>query len=70
MRAYIVKPLKDADPEGKIKRQFAGSQGDASAVKKTMLEANNLKRTQVGVSEVEVPTNKVDLIAWLNKNAA
>jgi len=69
MRTYLVKPVKSANPDGTIKPQYAGSQSEASQVKKAIQEANGLKRTEVGVEEVDVPTSKAELIAWLNKNA-
>lgn len=68
MRAYLVKTVK-AVPEEKQRRRYAGSQSEAASTKKAIQEELDLKRTEVGFEEVEIPTNKADLIVWLNKNA-
>lgn len=49
--------------------RFAGSQSDASKQKTELMETFSLKRTQVSVEEIEVPTDKVGLLEFLNKVA-
>lgn len=51
-----------------VKRRFAGSQSDAAKRKGEMKDEHGLKRDEIKVDEVEIPTNKTDLIEWLNKN--
>jgi len=70
MRAYVVNIAKGVQlPEGKTQKPvYAGSQSEAAAAKKDIIEAHDLKRTQVIVDPVEIPTGKADLIPWLNKN--
>lgn len=65
MRAYLVKTVNGVEPAVK---KYAGSQSEAAAVKKEIQEAQDLKRTQVSFDEVEIPTGKTELIAWINKN--
>ena len=64
MRAYLVK-TSGVDP---VRRKFAGSQSEAAQFKKDIQEAHDLKRTQVGVESIEIPTAKSELIPWINKN--
>jgi hypothetical protein len=69
-RAYHVSAqLKTSDGETTLNK-FAGSQGDAAAAKRDMLEAHKdggLKRADVQVEEIDIPTDKKGLIVWLNK---
>lgn len=62
MRAYKVTGLG-----GGPRVAFAGSQGDASKARRAMAEKYNLRpQAEVTVEEVEIPTSKVDLLAFLN----
>jgi hypothetical protein len=69
MRAYTVKLAKGVElPEGKTQKTvYAGSQSEAAEAKKAVQEEHDLKRTQVIVDQVDIPTSKGDLIPWLNK---
>lgn len=68
MRAYIVQPVKGVTTD--VKRKFAGSQSEAAQFKKDMKDdpSNELKRDQIRVDEVEIPTDKAGLLKWLNEN--
>ena len=76
MRCYTVThpglPTKDGD--SKPFKQFAGTQGDAAAVKRDLWEEHRdggkVKRNDIAIDEVDVPTDKKGLISWLNENAA
>lgn len=59
MRAYLV-----ATPTSGGK--YAGTQAQASAAKKAYLDAG-AKRSEVTVTEVEIPTAKAELIDFINK---
>lgn len=49
-------------------RKFVGSQAEVSKTK-AELTANGITRKEISVTEVEVPTSKPMLMAWLNENA-
>lgn len=52
--------------------RWAGTQADAIVAKKEMAEDYNLNwrsRADLSVEEVDVPTNKADLLLWLNTQA-
>lgn len=52
------------------KPMWSGSKAEASKQRTQLCELHGLKRTQLETVEVEVPTNKVDLIDWLNRQGA
>ena len=65
MRLYEI---KYENSEGEVRREFAGSDSDASK------RSTELKKTNVAVNKptreaVDVPTDKQGLIGWLNENA-
>lgn len=74
MRAYKVtikeQPSKGEGDSKPSKFQFAGTQSEATAIKKTYLEEAGLRpqadANQVTVEQVEIPTGKGDLIPFLN----
>jgi len=51
-------------PDDKEVTLWAGSQAEAS---KNRVSLKGIKCTNVGTDSIDVPTNKVDLLAWLNK---
>ena len=72
MRAYLVKADVPAGDATSAFRRYAGSQSEAADIKRDLFEkhkANGLKRNTIVVDTVDIPTNKADLIPWLNKNA-
>ena len=74
MRAYLVTATvpagKDESETEQPLKGYAGSQGDAAAMKKEWLESHDrLKRSAVRIDPVEIPTDKASLVPWLNKNA-
>lgn len=66
MRLYEV---KYENKDGNVVRQFAGSDSDASKLS-TKLKADGKAVAKPVREQIEVPTDKVGLIAWLNTNAA
>lgn len=50
--------------------RFAGSQSDAAKTKAELIDRYGLKRTQVSVEEVEIPTAKTELLEFVNELAA
>lgn len=74
MRAYTVThpglPMKDGDTTPFL--QYAGTQSDAADVKRKLWDDHRdsgIKRGDIEVTEVEIPTDKKGLISWLNDNA-
>jgi len=74
MRAYTVThsgiPQKDGDTKPFLK--YAGSQSQAADAKRELWDANRdngIKRSDIEVTEIEIPTHKAGLIDWLNENA-
>lgn len=61
MRAYLV-----ATPDGGPRR-YAGNQSDASTAKKDYAESLGVKKSNITTTEVEIPTDKPSLIAFINK---
>lgn len=75
MRAYLVTATipaaKGSDDEPVKFSEYAGKQADAAAIKKSVFETHRdagLKRSSIEVDEVEIPTDKAGLIAWINSN--
>lgn len=66
MRLYEV---KYENKDGDVRRQFAGSDGDASKLS-TKLKADGTAVAKPVREQIEVPTTKVELLAWLNANAS
>lgn len=73
MRAYTVAhaglPQKDGDTKPFC--QYAGTQSDASQVKNKVWDDyrdTGIKRADIKIDEVEVPTDKKGLISWINDN--
>lgn len=67
MRLQKVSP-----PEGhgtKAERVYCGTQQGAKEARQEMVDKYGIKKMSVKVEEVEVPTKKEDLIAWINANA-
>lgn len=52
--------------EGKLHTRWAGSQADAASCRKEILGLGG-KRADTKTEEVDVPTTKVELLAFLNK---
>ncbi len=73
MRAYLVTatvPAKGDDQPEQPLKGYAGSQGDAASIKRDWLDNHDgLKRSAVRIDPVDIPTDKANLIPWLNKNA-
>lgn len=66
MRLYEV---KYENKDGDVVRQFAGSDSDASKLS-TKLKSEGTAVAKPVRKQIEVPTDKVGLIDWLNANAA
>jgi hypothetical protein len=71
MRAYKVVVDKEVEPvEGAKRVDWAGTQADAKALRREMVEAHELKPLTklVAIEEVDVPTDKQGLLAFLKAN--
>ena len=66
-RAYQVTAK---DGEIIIAKRFGATQADARAKRDELCSTFSLKKTQVEITEVEVPYGKAELLAFLNELAA
>lgn len=48
-------------------RTWVGTQSDASKARTDFMEKYGLKRKEIHIEDVEVPTKKEELLAWLNE---
>ena len=63
MRAYR---LAADNGDGRTCVRFAGSQSEASAARRELMEACGVGMRAVALEEVDVPTDKKGLLAFLN----
>lgn len=66
MRLYAI---KYENKDGEVKRRFAGSDSDASKLA-TKLKADGEAKAKPVREQIDVPTDKIGLINWLNANAS
>lgn len=64
MKLYCISYTKD---ETEIKR-WAGTQADAARVRMDVMATQGLKRKEIHIEDVDVPTKKEELIEWLNEH--
>ena len=62
MRLYKVS-VRGSDV---IKPRYVGSQAEAASARKVLNTIQKIPRDQIDTDEVEVPTTKKELLAWLN----
>lgn len=65
MKLYKTTVVNEADSWQGISWQ--GTQADAASVRKKAMD-DGAKRKDVTTEDVEVPTDKAGLLAWLNAN--
>ena len=68
MKPYQIIAIRSTDseaPDSEI--HWVGSQADA-AKKRKELVSSGFKRAEIETVEVDVPTDKAGLLAWLNKS--
>lgn len=53
-------------PEGNNKLVWVGTQADAAKTRKGLVEVDGFKRAQIATEEIDVPTDKAGLLAFLN----
>ncbi len=68
MKLYRVSSDKTID-NGKPVIRWAGTQAGVVLAKKDFMAAG-LKRKELSTEEIEVPTKKDELVAWLNERKA
>ena len=66
MRAYEVSYTKDSV----TKKQFSDTQKDAKALRRDVMAGQSLQIAEVTISQVEIPTKKGELLAWINSALA
>ncbi len=65
MKLYRLEADTDKDPV----IQWVGTQAETSKVRKEWMAEHGFKRADIETDEVEVPTNKKDLLEFLNANS-
>ena len=68
MKFYLIAAIRDTysnTPYSEI--HWVGSQADA-AKKRKELVSSGFKRAEIETVEVDVPTDKAGLLAWLNRS--
>lgn len=68
MKLYRVSHPSAVDGEKEVV-QWAGTQAGVVQIKKTFMETG-IKRKQISTEEIEVPTKKDELVAWLSQRGA
>ena len=58
MQAHIVVSAQST--------RFAGSEAEARQLRMAMVEKTGIKKSQITIEGIEIPTNKPDLLAFLN----
>lgn len=66
MKLYLITAV--TGDKADIVSQYAGSQADAGKLRKALGE-QGFKRADITTTEVDVPTGKAGLLAFLNKDA-
>lgn len=66
MRAYSVVYKEHKDGAEKVHATFIGSEAEAKTFRVELMKVEGLKRKDVEISLVEIPTTKPELLAWLN----
>ena len=46
--------------------KWVGSQDEATKQRMAFMEAHGLKRKEIHIEQIDVPTSKTELIEWLN----
>lgn len=69
MRLYktIAVSNRDDGDQSLVMRKWSGTQSDAGKTRKEFV-SQGFKRAEVETFEVDVPTDKQGLLAWLNAN--
>lgn len=62
MRAYS---LVFDTPDGTVVH-FVGSEAEARQFRMSLMKTEGLKRKEVEINMVEIPTGKADLLKWIN----
>ncbi len=65
MRLYLIHGLIQTDNSVEKSHKWAGTQADAAKVKAEFVE-KGAKRADVKVEDIDVPTDKQGLLAFLN----
>ena len=63
MRAYEVYVVVD----GKTIKGYAGTQGEAKTARQTLVDNHGVKKSSVSITDVDIPTDKAGLLAFVNK---
>jgi hypothetical protein len=64
MKLYRVSLITEAG--GAKTAKWVGSQDEATKQRMALMDAFGLKRKDVHIGQIDVPTTKADLIEWLN----
>lgn len=67
MRVYEVSVIEDDEVLG---TRYAGTQADARATRDELMSKFGVKKKDVSIKEIEVPTDKAGLLEFINGVAA
>lgn len=66
MRAYkVTADVEDGEKMTTVTK-FAGTQADARAARQALVDEHGVKKKDVSLDEVEIPTAKSDLLDFIN----
>lgn len=71
MKLYKTEWSNEDEETGETRehREWSGSEAQAKATRTRLMGELSMKRADFHIEAVDVPTTKVELIEWLNKNA-
>jgi hypothetical protein len=68
MRLYRLELSNESRAEVSVSDiRWVGTQGQVSTARKDMMATYNVRRSEIEVEEIDVPTSKAELLEWLNK---
>lgn len=68
MKLYTITYTRPGDD--KKTARWAGTQADAARVRMDVMTTEGLKRKDIHIEDVDVPTKKEELLEWLNGRSA
>lgn len=68
MKLYKTTASQTIESDTDTKVRWAGSQAEAASDRKVFNSSLGFKRSEINTEEVDVPTDKKGLLAWLNEN--
>lgn len=67
MKLYRITYTRPNAPAMTVR--WAGTQADATHIRMDVMAQDGLKRKEIGIEDIEIPTKKEELLAWLNERS-